>query len=118
MATKRKRAIVGSYLQAIEEIEGIRPLLPYDLKENAYWLFGVRTKERDRIIRHLNSQRIATGGHFMPLGLHPLFSEYNQDLHVSNAVWEELLTPLFHLELTDDEVNRVGVALGEALACA
>jgi perosamine synthetase len=112
----RKRKILQRYLMALDEVDGVQPLLPYVLEESAYWLFGVRTPERDRLIRHLKSQRIATGVHYMPVALHPLFAQFNRDLPVSNRLWEELLTLPFHNELADEEVDRVSSAISDALA--
>jgi perosamine synthetase len=108
---RRRREIIERYLGHIARIPALSPLLPYTPGEGAYWLFGVRTLERDRLIRHLKSERIATGVHYMPLGLHPLFAEFNRDLPVSNSLWDQLLTLPFHPELTDEEVDRTCGAL-------
>jgi len=107
----RRRQIIERYLRSIAGIEGLRPLLPYLPGHEAYWLFGIRTRHRDHVIRCLKNQRIATGVHYMPLSLHPLFADYNKQLPVSNAVWEELLTLPLHTKITDEEVDKVSAAL-------
>ena len=59
-------------------------------------MYGVKTPLRGKLIRHLKSQGIATGVHYMPLGLQPLFSEFNEPKMYSNQVWNELVTlPLY-----------------------
>ena len=107
----RRHEIIERYLRHIARIPTLSPLLPYTPGEGAYWLFGVRTQERDRLIRHLKSECIATGVHYMPLSLHPLFAGFNRDLPVSNMLWEQLLTLPLHPELTDQEVDRTCAAL-------
>lgn len=112
---KRRRQIIQRYLEGVIELEGVEPLLPYNLGEGAYWLFGIRTIKRQQVIRHLKARRIATGVHYMPLSCHPLFASYSHDLPVSHRVWTELLTLPFHSELTDEEVTRVCAALADSL---
>lgn len=110
----RRRSLISRYLERLQEAPHIRPLLPYELEESSYWLFGIRTPNRDEVILHLKERRIATGVHYMPLALHPLFSEFNKELPVSNTVWEQLLTLPLHTELADEDVNRVAA---EVISC-
>ena len=112
----RRAAIISRYLNRLANVKAFEPLLPYNENEGAYWLFGMRTTHRDDVIRHLKLRRIATGVHYMPLSLHPLFASYNHDLPVSNNIWETLLTLPLHVELTDDEITRVADAVQEVLA--
>jgi perosamine synthetase len=114
----RRAAIISRYLNRLADVKSFEPLLPYNENEGAYWLFGMRTPNRDDVIRHLKSHRIATGVHYMPLSLHPLFASYNRDLPVSNNIWETLLTLPLHVELTDEEIDRVADAVRDVLAAA
>ena len=115
----RRASIISRYLKQLANVRSFVPLLPYDQNEGAYWLFGMRTSNRDDVIRYLKANRIATGVHFMPLSLHPLFASYNRDLPVSNTIWETLLTLPFYVDLTDDEVDRVADAVRNVLVvCA
>jgi perosamine synthetase len=108
---ERRRQIIRRYLDGIASCERIRPLFPYKLVENAYWIFGVRCGERDRLILHLKRKGIATGVHYMPLTMHPLFRKYASKVPVAERVWETIITlPLFP-DLTDGEVDYVVEAL-------
>ena len=111
----RRATIISRYLNRLAGVKSFEPLLPYTENAGAYWLFGMRTTDRDNVIRHLKSQRIATGVHYMPLALHPLFAAFNRELPVSNKIWETLLSLPLHVDLTDDEVDRVAVAVREVL---
>lgn len=108
---ERRSQIIRRYLNGIGGCQTIRPLLPYDLNGNAYWIFGVRCEERDKLILHLKQRAIATSVHYMPLPMHPLFKDCNAHTPVADRVWTTMITlPLFP-DLTDAEVDYVVDAL-------
>jgi perosamine synthetase len=105
---------IRRYLDGLKESEHIRPLLPYDLSgDSAYWLFGVRCRNRDDLILHCKKKGIATGVHYMPLPLHPLFPKSHRDIKTAEWIWREFVTlPLF-ADLTEREIDYVIEALQE-----
>ena len=108
---KRRALIIERYLEGIKELNHLSPIYPYQLEKSAYWLFGVRHKHRDELIIHLKKKGIATGVHFLPLPLHPLFKSYDKDVPIANKVWKEFVTlPLFP-DLTEEEIDYVIDAL-------
>lgn len=111
---ERRRQIIQHYLDALSQTE-LKPLLPYDYGNGAYWIFGVRTPQRDQVIRYLKSKRIATGVHYMPLHLHPLFTPFISDQPVSERIWKEILTLPFHILLSNEEVQQITRSLQESL---
>jgi len=103
----RRREIIARYLEGIADLEQVRPLLPYDLEDSSYWIFGVRCDRRDELIIHLKKRGIATGVHYMPLPMHPLFGDNNDLIPVAEKEWKTFITlPLFP-GLTDEEVDYV-----------
>jgi len=110
---ERRRRIIQRYLDGISGCERIRPLLPYQLTDNAYWIFGVRCEQRDELILHLKRKGIATSVHYMPLSMHPLFRNSGARVPVAERVWKTMITlPLFP-DLQDREVDYVVEALQE-----
>jgi perosamine synthetase len=108
---ERRSQIIQRYLDGIADCERIDPLLPYDLKGNAYWIFGVRCEQRDELILYLKRRGIATSVHYMPLPMHPLFRKYSGDIPIAARVWKTMVTlPLFP-DLKDEEVDYVVSAL-------
>jgi perosamine synthetase len=108
---ERRRIIIQRYLDGIQECRHIGPLLPYELKDAAYWLFGARCNRRDELIIYLKQKGIATGVHFLPLPFHPLFRDHDEPIPVAKEVWQTILTlPLFP-DMTDAEVDYVVDAL-------
>jgi perosamine synthetase len=104
---ERRRAIIRRYLEGLRGCRSVTPLLPYDLEDSAYWLFGVRCARRDELMLHLKSRNIATGVHYMPVPMHPLFQKYEAHFPVAREVWQTLLTLPLHADLTDEEVDYV-----------
>jgi perosamine synthetase len=104
---ERRRQIIRRYLDGIKDCQQVRPLLPYELEGSSYWLFGVRCERRDELILHLKRRGVATGVHFMPLPLHPLFKNGQHHTPVALELWPTFVTlPLFP-DLTDEEVDYV-----------
>ena len=108
---ERRRQIIKHYLAKMPAEDNLKPLLDYKLAGGAYWLFGIRTNNRDTVIRYLKNDRIATGVHYMPLNLHPLFAKYSCHLPISGKIWETLLTLPLYPEMEEEEIDRVIAAL-------
>ena len=102
---------INLYLENIKDLKEIKPLLPYNTKRDVYWIFGIRTKQRDKLIVFLKEKGISTGVHFYPLTLHPLFMNFYVLCKTAETIWKEFITlPLF-VELTEQEINYVSEAL-------
>jgi len=110
---EQRSAAIKRYMQGIEDIDGISPLLPYAPDEYAYWIFGVRCDRRDELILHLKRKGIATGVHYLPLPMHPLFESYGSPCPNVERIWPTMLTLPLHADLTNAEVDYVVEALGE-----
>lgn len=111
----RRKAIIARYREGIKNIPGIKPYMPYTLDEDmVYWFFGIRCEKRDELIVYLKHRGIATGVHFYPLTLQPLFKPYNKiACSVAEKIWKEFITLPSHVDLTNEEVNYVIEALKE-----
>ena len=104
---ERRRAIIRRYLTGMRGLRRVQPLLPYDLEESAYWLFGVRCERRDNLILHLKKRGVATGVHFMPLPLHPLFKEHKEPSPAALRVWPTMVTLPLYADMIDEDVDYV-----------
>ena len=99
--------IVKKYLIAIKNCKSFKTAYPYKLKNSCYWLFSLKTKHRDRFIKHLKSKKISSGVHLMPLPLHPLYKKYNKNIKNSLRVWKELVTLPCFPDMKNQEVNYI-----------
>jgi perosamine synthetase len=110
---QQRRRVIKRYIEGIADCQQIKPMYPYELEDSAYWIFGLRCHQRDRLIVYLKQKGIATGVHYMPLPLHPLFHKYPSEIPVAKAVWESIVSlPLFP-ELKDEEIDYIVAALRE-----
>ena len=110
---ERRTQIIQRYLAGIADCRTIRPMLPYSLEGSSYHIFGVRCEKRDDLIWHLKQKGIATGVHYMPLPLHPLFKSFEGRIPNAERVWTTMITlPLFP-DLKDEEVDYVVDAIQE-----
>lgn len=110
----RRRHIIGQYLKGIQDLRTIRPIFPYSLDpRNAYWYFGIRCDQRDALIPFLKRKGIATGVHFYPLPLQPLFRRYDNGCLVSKKIWQTFVTLPSHVDLSEEEIKYVLESMSE-----
>ena len=82
---------------------------------------GISAEQRDGIMRTLKAQGIATNVHFQPLPkltLHQRRGERLADYPASAQLFEESLSLPIHLELSDEDVERVVRAVKDAVEMA
>ena len=106
MNAHRGRAI-RRYLAGMGDLETMTPLMPFDVDNNSYWVFGVRCHNRDELIMHLRKLGIATGVHYMPLHLHPYFAKWANANPNAERIWSSFITLPLHAALTDEEIDYV-----------
>ena len=104
---KRRSDIIRMYLDGIRNISGIEPLLPFEPENYCYQMFGIRAEKRDDLMIYLKSKGIATGCHYTPLSLQPLFSPYAKDCGYIEKKHSKFITLPLHVDLTDIEVEYV-----------
>jgi perosamine synthetase len=103
---KRSR-IIRQYLDGLENLPGILPLLPYEPENYPYQMFGIRADNRNELMIHLKSKGIATGCHYTPLSVQPLFEPYGRNCPFIEKEVDRLITLPLHADLVDDETNYV-----------
>jgi len=103
----RRSEIIQKYMEGIANIEGVEPLLPYDPDKYVYQMFGIRSVQRNELMIHLKSQGVATGCHYTPLSIQPLFKSYANHCTYIEKEHNKFITLPLHAELTDEEVEYV-----------
>jgi len=103
----RRSEIIKKYMVGIQGLEGIEPLLPYEPDDYAYQMFGVRSEQRDDLMIYLKSKGVATGCHYTPLSLQPLFKVYAGHCDYIEKEYNKFITLPLHAELTDKELDFV-----------
>ncbi|HCT30404.1 MAG TPA: UDP-4-amino-4-deoxy-L-arabinose-oxoglutarate aminotransferase [Bacteroidales bacterium] len=104
---KRRSDIIRRYLNGIEAIKEIKPLLPFEPENYPYQMFGIRAERRDELIIYLKTKGIATGCHYTPLSIQPLFMPYGQNCPYIEMEANKLITLPLHADLTNEEVDYI-----------
>jgi len=109
----RRSQVITAYINGIEGIPNIEPLLPYEPENYAYQIFGVRVEDKDKFILHMKSKGIATGCHYTPLTLQPLFKKYSSQCIYIEEEYNHMVTIPLHSDLTNLEVQYILDAMSQ-----
>lgn len=103
--------LLQKYLSNIKKCKNLIPTFPYDLKKSSYWMFSIRSKNRDGLISFLKQNKISSSVHLMPLPLHPLYKKYKSKIPKALKIWKELVTLPLHPHLKKKEINYINSKL-------
>ncbi|EDZ61025.1 UDP-4-amino-4-deoxy-L-arabinose--oxoglutarate aminotransferase (UDP-(beta-L-threo-pentapyranosyl-4''-ulose diphosphate)aminotransferase), putative [Candidatus Pelagibacter sp. HTCC7211] len=101
------------YLKNLKKCKNLIPTFPYDLNKSSYWMFSIRSKNRDKLISYLKKHNISTSVHLMPLPLHPLYKKFKSKIPIALKVWKELVTLPLHPHLKNKEISFINSKLRE-----
>jgi perosamine synthetase len=104
---RRRSEIIRKYLDGIRDIKGIIPLLPFEPEKYCYQMFGVRSKMRDKLMIFLKNNGIATGCHYTPLSVQPLFKPFASGCNYIEDEAKKFITLPLHADLRNDEVDYI-----------
>lgn len=103
----QRRSIIRQYMDGLNNIEGVELLLPFEPENYCYQMFGIRAVRRDELMIHLKSKGIATGCHYTPLSIQPLFKEWGNNCPFVEREHNKFITLPLHADLTTEEVNYI-----------
>jgi len=104
---RRRSEIIRAYMDGLKGIPGVMPLLPFEPENYCYQMFGIRAERRDEMILHLKSKGVATGCHYTPLSIQPLFAPWGGTCPYVEEEQSRFITLPLHAGLTDEEVAYV-----------
>lgn len=109
---RRKREIVRVYNEKLSGVPGIE-LLAWDLEEAFPFAYMIRVPDgrRESLMDALKERGIASGVHYPPNHLQPLFC--GQSLPVTERLGQEILSLPLHCDLSDADVAQVVTAIAE-----
>jgi len=99
--------IIAGNMNSMTGLENVKSLLPYEPDNYVYQMFGIRAEKRDDLIIHLKSQGVATGCHYTPLSMQPLFKPYAGDCSYIEEEHNKFITLPLHADLSEKEVKYV-----------
>ena len=104
---KRRSEIIQQYLNDLKGLNRIRPLLPFEPEKYPYQMFGIRADKRDDLMIFLKSKGIATGCHYTPLSIQPLFKAWSHNCPYIEKEDDKFITLPLHADLADEEVDYI-----------
>ncbi|WP_024335394.1 DegT/DnrJ/EryC1/StrS family aminotransferase [Desulfotignum balticum] len=104
---QKRSQIIRQYLDGLENLPGIIPLLPYEPEKYPYQMFGIRADNRNELMIHLKSKGIATGCHYTPLSIQPLFESFGRNCPFIEKEADRFITLPLHADLADAEIIYV-----------
>lgn len=99
--------LIATYMEGLKKIDEVEPLLPFQPDLYSYQMFGIRVDARNALALHLKSKGIATGCHYTPLSIQPLFEPWGRSAPYIEKEHERFITLPLHADLTLDEVGYV-----------
>ncbi|MFC7132391.1 MULTISPECIES: DegT/DnrJ/EryC1/StrS family aminotransferase [Salinibaculum] len=109
---ERRRDVATAYTDGLDGIgDLVLPPDPGEDRESAWYLYVVRTADRDALQSHLEAAGVETGIHYStPVHLHPPYRDrgFEPGAFPEAERWaEEVLSLPMHPQLTDQEVEYV-----------
>lgn len=100
----RRSQIIRQYMDGIASLKNVKPLLPYEPGKYVYQMFGISTEKKEDLILYLKSKGIATGCHYTPLTMQPLFRPYASPCPIAESEYFKMITLPLHADLTESEI--------------
>ncbi|MFC7678031.1 DegT/DnrJ/EryC1/StrS family aminotransferase [Paenibacillus sp. GCM10028914] len=106
----RRREIAERYRTELKDLEWIELPEEQPGTRSAWHLFQIKFQEetlRDRMISHLQEHNIATGVHYYPCHLHPIYLHLKSVVPLSSEIWKRILTLPIHPNVTEEDQSRI-----------
>jgi perosamine synthetase len=103
----KRRDLIRSYMDHLSGLPGVSPLLPYEADNYSYQIFGIRVNDKSKMILNLKKWGIATGCHYTPLSLQPLFLRWGHDCPYIEKEIDRCITLPLHPRLELDDIEYI-----------
>jgi perosamine synthetase len=104
---KKRSSIIRQYLNELKGLRNIIPILPFEPEKYPYQMFGIRSEKRNKLMIYLKSRGIATGCHYTPLSIQPLFKDYPGDCSYVEKEHTKFITLPLHVDLSETDVKFI-----------
>jgi perosamine synthetase len=98
---------ISEYMANLENNKNVALLLPFEPKTYSYQMFGIRVNDKNKTIIGLKNKGIATGCHYTPLSLQPLFSKWGKNCPFIEKEVDRCITLPLHTDLLKDDINYI-----------
>ena len=123
MMRQRRAAIAETYFAKLADTRLVLPAIGPSDVVHSWHLFVIQLPphiERERFIQHLSTQGVGTSVHFIPLHLHPYWSQRYalraEDFPSASTLFEDVVSLPIYSAMSDFDVDVVCTAVVRALA--
>ncbi len=110
---EKRSKIIKNYISKINVNNEIRLLLPYQPDLYEYQIFGIRSKNRNPLMSKLKAAGIATGCHYTPLSLQPLFSKWGNNCKYIEVEADSMISLPLHCGLEDSDIAYIADVIND-----
>lgn len=106
----KRREIADRYRSELKELEWVELPVEKPYARSSWHLFQIKLPDmdaRDRLIAHMKDRNIATGVHYYPCHMHPVYRKVKSAVPVSSEIWKRILTLPIHPNLTTQDLDRI-----------
>jgi len=105
---KKRKEITKRYNNDLKDVGWIETPVEKEYAKSANHNYVIKINaDREKFMLYLKENGIASGVHYMPLYLHPVYKDKKADCPVTDKVWKKLVTlPLFP-DMGEEEIRRV-----------
>ena len=113
-----RKELVKRYKENLSNLKDVNVLNEHSWAKSSNHLFVILSKKRDKIMKHLNLNGVATSIHYSPVHKFSLYGEEYKDvkLPITEKITEEVLTlPLFP-DLNPEEIDFICYKIKEVVS--
>ena len=107
---RTRKVLTINYNEAFSDLDWLETPVEKDYANSSNHLYVIKVPNevtRNKLIKHLKDNNIASGVHYYPINLHPYYRNIKATVPVANQVWKRIISlPLFP-DLTSEDQNRV-----------
>lgn len=98
---------ITDYISGLAEKPNIGLLVPYEAEKYSYQMFGIRVDNKTETIVKLKNKGIATGCHYTPLSVQPLFSKWGRNCPFVESEIDRCITLPLHVGLSKADIESI-----------
>ena len=107
----RRKKIALKYTEGLKGLNWLKTPVEKEEVNSAWHIYCIQTKYRDKLNIYLRDRGIATGVHYMPAHLHPIYKKYRSKLPVTDKIWKKVLTLPIFPTLRKQDISKIVSAI-------
>ena len=113
----KRREIVNFYNEILEKCQNIKIPFEKEWAKCSYYVYTIQIENRSSFIEHLKRKKIATGIYYpIPVHRQPIIKKLygtQPKLEVTEEIVDKIVSLPLSPQLTNEELNRIKVAINE-----